>query len=304
VWDILRWKLGLPPQEKAMMPDAPDRSAESRCLQPSEITRPPDSGWRATWLGHSSFLLQGCGLNLLVDPVFAAHCSPVPLPRLRRLSPLPCTIEHLPEVHGVLISHSHYDHLDLSTLRRLGLDVPLYLPEGHAGWLKRKGFVNTIEVPWFECIQITPEVKLHSTPAQHFTARSPWDRNRGHWCGWLLDGAGCSLWHAGDSGYSPDFIEIGERFGPIDFGMIPIGAYQPRHLMSPMHMNPEEAARVFLETRCRRAVAMHWGTFRLTDEPMGEPPLRLSAALLANQIPGSDFMVGTIGQSFDVDPPP
>jgi N-acyl-phosphatidylethanolamine-hydrolysing phospholipase D len=302
LWDILRWKLGLLPQETAMFPNAPDLPAESQLLDPVGIACPPASGWRVTWLGHASFLLQGGGLNLLVDPVFASHCAPVPLSSLRRMSPLPCALEDLPEVHGVLLTHTHYDHLDLPFLRRLGTQMPLWVPEGHAGWLKRKGFANTVEITWFENREIAPGVTLTSTPAQHFTARSPWDRNRGHWCGWLLEAAGCSLWHAGDSGYSNDFKDIGKRFGPIDFGMIPIGAYQPRHIMRSMHMNPEEAVQVFLETRCRRAIAMHWGTFRLTDEPLGEPPLRLRSALDAMQIDLQDFMIGTIGQSIQVDP--
>ena len=129
-----------------MFPDAPDLPAESRCMDPADIAIPPDAGWRVTWLGHASFLLQGCGLNLLVDPVFASHCAPFPLPSLRRLSPLPCALEDLPEIHGVLLSHTHYDHLDLTALRRLGIKTPLWVPEGHSGWLKRKGFANVVEM--------------------------------------------------------------------------------------------------------------------------------------------------------------
>jgi N-acyl-phosphatidylethanolamine-hydrolysing phospholipase D len=116
----------------------------------------------------------------------------------------------------------------------------------------------------------------------------------------LLENAGVKLWHAGDSGYCPAFQEIGERFGPIDFGMIPIGAYSPRWFMKPMHMNPEEAVDVFEETRCRRAVAMHWGTFRLTDEPLGEPPLRLTARLKEKGIASDRFIIGSVGQSWNV----
>jgi N-acyl-phosphatidylethanolamine-hydrolysing phospholipase D len=221
---------------------------------------------------------------------------------MRRLADPPCSLEDLPPIHAVLLTHSHYDHLDLPTLRRLGRHLPLFVPEGHATWLKRAGFMEVSEIPWFGNIQITPTVKLTATPAQHFTARSLWDRDRGHWCGWLLEGADCSLWHAGDSGYCEVFREIGARFGPIDFGMIPIGAYQPRRILRSIHMNPEEAALTFLETRCRRAVGMHWGTFRLTDEPIGEPPLLLAAAREKHRISNEKFTAGAIGQSWQIDP--
>lgn len=300
--DILRWKLGLPPHEEPLLPNAPDTPASRIPLDPRDIAEPPAHGWRAVWLGHASFLLQGAGVSLLVDPFFSNHCAPLPLPSLHRLSPPPCELEDLPQINAVLLTHSHYDHLDLPTLRRLGKHLPLFVPEGHAAWLRRTGFKEVAEIPWFETIQLATGVKLIATPAQHFTARSPWDKNLAHWCGWLLEGASCKLWHAGDSGYCEAFREIGERFGPIDFGMIPIGAYQPRHIMRAMHMNPEEAAQVFLETRCRRAVAMHWGTFRLTDEPLGEPPLRLKTALEKLGIAPESFIAGSIGQSWQVSP--
>lgn len=298
--DILRWKLGLPPQERPVLPDAPDHPAPRVSLSREEIAQPPAEGWRITWLGHSSFLLQGAGVSLLVDPVFSSHCGPVPLPGLRRLSEPPCAPEDLPPIHAVLLTHSHYDHLDLPFLRKLGSDMPIIVADGHADWLKRAGFSNVRELEWFASHPVEQDVTVTATPAQHFTARSLWDRNRGHWCGWLVEGASCKLWHAGDSGWCECFREIGERFGPIDFGMIPIGAYQPRHIMHGMHLNPEEAVRVFQETRCRRAAAMHWGTFRLTDEPLGEPPLLLSAALEKHGIPKEDFVAGGIGQSWHI----
>jgi N-acyl-phosphatidylethanolamine-hydrolysing phospholipase D len=262
------------------------------------IAASPVEGWRVTWLGHSSFLLQGCGKNLLVDPVFSDHCAPLPFPSLKRQVAVPCRVEELPEIDAVLLSHSHYDHLDLPTLRALGGKTPLLVPEGHAGWLGGKGFPKVLELSWFASAEILPGIRATATPAQHFTARTPFDRNHAHWCGWLLEGGGVKLWHAGDSAWCPAFREIGERLGPIDFGMIPIGAYSPRWFMKPMHMNPEEAVQVFQETRCRRAVAMHWGTFRLTDEPLGEPPLRLAAELENRGIPATSFVAGSIGESW------
>ena len=174
--------------------------------------------------------------------------------------------------------------------------MPLVVPPGHAAMLHRCGFQEVRELSWFERTVFQNRVTIIATPAQHFTARTPWDRNRGHWCGWRIEGDGVALWHAGDSGYAPVFREIGEKLGAVDFGMIPIGAYSPRWLMKPMHMTPEEAVEVFHETRCRRAVGMHWGTFRLTDEPMGEPPLRLS------RMNEDGFFTGKVGESWLVLP--
>lgn len=156
------------------------------------------------------------------------------------------------------------------------------------------------EVRWHESFPLSADLRVTATPAQHFTVRSLADRDRAHWCGWRIDSAEGSLWHAGDSGYCAAFREIGERHGPVNFGMIPIGAYQLRHIMRPVHMNPDEAVEVFLETRCRRAVGMHWGTFRLTDEPLGEPPILLGNALRGKQIPSRSFDPGVVGAIIEI----
>jgi N-acyl-phosphatidylethanolamine-hydrolysing phospholipase D len=303
VRDVLRWKLGLGPRERARRPDAPATPAPWMRLNPADIARPPAGGWRAVWLGHASFLLQGCGLSLLIDPVFSRYCGPLPLPGLRRLVPPPCDLAELPRIDAVMLTHSHYDHLDLPTLRALGGDVCLLVPEGHGAWLCRKGFREVNEVRWHESLPLAPDIRVTATPAQHFTSRSFSDRDRAHWCGWRIDSAGGSLWHVGDSGYCEGFHDIGERHGPVDFGMIPIGAYQPRHIMRPMHMNPDEAVEVFVATRCRRAVGMHWGTFRLTDEPLGEPPELLESALRGKLIPPESFTAGVVGQVVDIPGP-
>jgi N-acyl-phosphatidylethanolamine-hydrolysing phospholipase D len=269
-------------------------------LDPQDVSIPPAHGWRAVWLGHASFMLQGCGVSLLIDPVFSDYCAPFPIPRLKRKQAPPCLLTELPVIDAVLLTHSHYDHLDLPTLRKLGWETRLLVADGHAAWLRKKGFKNVAEVRWHESIDLGGNLRVTATPAQHFTARSFHDRDLAHWCGWLLEGAGRTLWHAGDSGYCEAFQDIGARYGPIDFGMIPIGAYQPRHIMHPMHMNPDEAVVAFIETRCRRAVGMHWGTFRLTDEALGEPPLLLAAALEKHHIDPGLFVAGAIGQSWDI----
>ncbi len=298
--DILKWKFGIGLQESAVIPNASDVPPDCRRITRQEIAAPPSRGWRIAWLGHASFLVQGFGVSILIDPVFSDYCSPVPINSLRRKSLLPCALEDLPKINAVLLTHSHYDHLDLSTLRKLPGDFRIVTAEGHADWLAKKLSRPVSELSWHDGMQLTKKIKLTSTPAQHFTSRTPFDRDRGHWCGWLLESNSSKIWHAGDSGYSPAFREIGERYGPINFAMIPIGAYQPRAIMKPMHMNPEEAVMAFEDARCRRAVGMHWGTFRLTDEPMQEPPIRIAAELERRGISPAAFVTGEIGAVWEI----
>jgi L-ascorbate metabolism protein UlaG (beta-lactamase superfamily) len=256
----------------------------------------PDRDWHVYWLGHASFLLRGCGLNILIDPVFSDHCAPFPfhIPSLKRKVPPPLPLRELPHIDLILLTHTHYDHCDLPTLRHFPHNTRILVAAGHKTWLRKQGFHNVEELAWWQNSDFR-DIRITATPAQHFTARSPFDRNRGHWCGWHIEGAGKKLWHAGDSGYCEAFAEIGQQLGPLDLSMIPIGAYAPRWFMKGMHMNPEEAVRVFEETRSSHAIAMHWGTFSLTDEPMGEPPLRLAEAMRMAGIPEHRFICTAVG---------
>jgi N-acyl-phosphatidylethanolamine-hydrolysing phospholipase D len=294
--DILGWKLGISAREKPRIPDAPNSGAPLITLDPLQIAQAPIQTWRTTWLGHASFLVQGGGISLLIDPVFSDHCAPLPFPSLKRKVAPPCLLSELPHIDAILLTHTHYDHLDLPTLRQLGQTIPLFLPSGHKALLKKSGFNNVTELAWWDSHDLTDNIRITAVPGQHFTSRTPFDRNTGHWCGWVIEGVEKKLWHAGDSGYCPVFSDIGERFDGIDLAMIPIGAYQPRSIMQAMHMNPDEAVQAFIDAKCQRAIAMHWGTFQLTDEPFGEPPILLKQAMDEKNLPDHRFVAGSIGE--------
>lgn len=298
--DALRWKCGLGKREFVVYPDA-IAPARWHSINPNDLQQIPTKGWLVFWLGHASFLLMGAGMRILIDPVFSDYCAPFPFhfPALKRKVPPPIALHDLPPIDLILLTHSHYDHCDLPTLRHFPRTTKFIVAEGHRSWLVGRGFTDVTELAWWSAITLD-EITITATPAQHFTARGLHDRDRAHWCGWSIEGAGKRLWHAGDSGYCEVFREIGDRLGPFALSMIPIGAYAPRWFMKPMHMNPEEAVQVLQDTRSKQAIAMHWGTFSLTDEPLGEPPLLLEACLRKQGIASEKFAVAAVGDRFEV----
>lgn len=264
----------------------------------------PGTQPQLTWIGHASFLFQYQGINLLTDPVFSERCSPVGFLGPKRGTPPALTVETLPEIHRVLISHNHYDHLDRPTVlelhHRFGDRLRFYVPKGLAAWFRREGIDNLVELDWYQSDDGDP-VETFCLPAQHFSGRGPLDRNRTLWCGWRLHFSDFSLYFAGDTGYGPIFRDMAEVLGPVDLALLPIGAYAPRWFMAPVHINPDEAVHIHRDIEARQSIAMHWGTFVLTDEPMTEPPERLRNALREQQVPAADFRVMAHGETFIAD---
>ncbi len=300
--DVLRWKTGFGPVEAPCpVPECfPfDRwTTTSPDLQ--RLQQPDASRIQTTWIGHSTFLIQHRGRNILTDPIFGDCLTPVPGLRLRRHAPPGLTPNQLPPIHDVLISHCHYDHLDLPTIRWLSRQpCPpcFWLPSGLGGWFRRQRIGGFQELAWWASATLDGGMEIHSVPAQHFAARGPFDRNQTHWCGWVLRSSGQAIYFAGDTGYCAGFQRIGEHFGGVDLALIPIGAYRPRWLMRPVHVDPFEAVKIHQDVRSRFSVAGHWGTFRLTDEPLGEPPALLQTALAGQHLSPKEFIVLRPGET-------
>jgi N-acyl-phosphatidylethanolamine-hydrolysing phospholipase D len=241
-------------------------------FDPEALQRSPG----VTWIGHATFLVRMDEATFLTDPMFSERASPLSFAGPPRLVPPGVPLEALPAVDFALVSHDHYDHADLPSLRALvARGTRIIVPLGMADVVRAAGGEAT-ELDWWEDIEIAG-VRVHCVPAQHFSGRSLTDRNRRLWAGWVVEGATRRFYHAGDTGYFGGFTEIGGRLGPFDLAAIPVGAYRPSAMMRPVHLDPEEAVQAALDLKASRAVAMHFGTFDLTDEPLDEPPARFLA---------------------------
>lgn len=238
------------------------------------------SALRVTWLGHSTVLLQTEGLNFLTDPVWSQHVSPVQFMGPPRHRDPGIRFEDLPGIDCLLISHNHYDHFDVPTLKRLAAAhrPVVYCPLGLARPLRGIGFREVHELDWGQA-QPWKNMQVHCVPAQHFSARWPWDRNHTLWCGWVVESGSGNIYFAGDTGFCDVFAAVGNRFSPVRLALLPIGAYEPEWFMGPIHMTPEEAVEARSLLAAGVAVAIHFGTFALADDGESEPPDRLRRAL-------------------------
>ena len=225
-----------------------------------------------TWIGHATFVQRLGGQLLATDPIWSKRIHTIP-----RLSPPGVPLAALPKLDVVTVSHAHFDHLDLPTLQAIGKDALYIVPKDNADVLTGAGLDKVVELGWWESHQVG-DLKITLVPAQHWSMRAPWDKNRRLWGGFVYESPEGTSYHAGDTAFSEQvFTEIGKRFPKIDWAMLPIGAYDPVWFMSRQHMGPEDAGRAWELLGAKNFVAMHWGTFKLTDEPLGEPPERLRA---------------------------
>ena len=230
-----------------------------------------------TWIGHSTMLVRMDGVTFLTDPIFSERASPVSFAGPGRLVPPGVPLDALPHVDFVTLSHDHYDHTDLPSIEALAKRAPRFVAGLEMGDLVRGVGGEVVELDWWQSTTVGG-VEVHCVPAQHFSGRSVVGNGRRLWAGFVVAGPTRRFYHAGDAGYFDGFGEVGRRLGPIDLAALPIGAYDPPEIMRFVHLNAEEAIQAAVDLGARRAVAMHWGTFDLTDEPLDEPPQRFRAA--------------------------
>jgi N-acyl-phosphatidylethanolamine-hydrolysing phospholipase D len=246
-----------------------------------------------TWIGHSTFLVRMDGVTFLTDPIFSERASPVAFAGPKRLVAPGVPLDELPPIDFVTLSHDHYDHTDTPSIAALAKRGARFVAGLRMGDLVRDAGGEVAELDWGESIEIGP-VRVHCVPAQHFSGRSLVGHDRRLWAGWVVEGPTRRFYHAGDTGWFDGFRAVRERFGRIDLAALPIGAYSPAEIMRFVHLDPEEAVRAAVDLDARHAVAMHWGTFDLTDEPLDEPPRRFRAAAEAA---GLDAWVLAVGES-------
>lgn len=279
--------------EKAKLPEKYDFPIEKN---DGAFLRDNKTDFTATWIGHSTLLLQIEGMNILTDPVWSERASPFSFIGPKRFAPPGVALKDLPPIDVVLISHDHYDHLDRSTIEKLG-NKPLYLiPLGVSEILERWGITNYEELDWWDSFTFN-QTKFICTPTQHFSGRNPLQANSNLWASWVVKSRTASFYYGGDSGYFPGFAEIGQKYGPFDLAALPIGAYHPRWFMSPMHMSPDQAVQAFLDLQAKKFIPIHWGVFQMADEPLDEPPKVLQSEIARRELDAQDFLILKHGET-------
>jgi L-ascorbate metabolism protein UlaG (beta-lactamase superfamily) len=288
--DFLRWRRTRKP---ALWPQwiADDDRPMPQELYASECS--------VTFIGHATFLLRFPGFAILTDPVFSDRASPVGWMGPKRVRAPAIALENLPKIDVVLLSHNHYDHMDLPSLRQIRdrWNSLIVTGIGNGAYLAAKGVRNVIELDWWERTEPLPGLGVVYVPSQHWSRRRLWDTNSMLWGGHVVEAGGARIYFAGDTGFPAQFAEIARRLGPPDIALLPIGAYEPRWFMAPQHMNPDEAVRAHLDLGAQLSVAMHFATFPLTDESIDAPAAALVVARAQHSVAESSFRVPAFGET-------
>ena len=280
--DVIEWRITKDP--------SPDRVAIEVSNEWQNLT--PESTHYAIWIGHATFLINTGDVTVLTDPIFSQRASPVSWAGPERLIAPAMSLQQLPPIDAVVISHNHYDHLDLPSLKQLQKNNPkmvILVAQGDKALLESHGLVHVSEFRWWQNT-LVKQTEFTYTPVQHWSGRGITGRNTSLWGGWFLKSPNLSVYHAGDTGYSKDFVATQKRMGTPDVAFIPIGAYKPRWFMKGSHIDPAEAVQVALDLQVAKSFGMHWGTFVLTDEKIKEPRTLLARELVKRQL-APDFFV-------------
>ncbi len=303
-WNASRYGLPRPPRETI-----PRVTADLEFIHANAIAGAAMQP-AVTWIGHATVLAQLSGLNLLTDPIFSDRASPMRFLGPKRHQPPGVAINDLPRIDLVVVSHSHYDHLDQTSIRCLNAQEggpPLFLvPLGLKRWLQRNGVSRAVELDWWESQALSSpagKAEVFLLPSRHWSARGLHDRMLTLWGGFGVFAPDCHLFYAGDTSYSRDFADIRHRLlerqvgGGFDIAILPIGAYEPRWFMADQHVNVHEAVKIHSDLGAKRSLGVHWGTFELTDEPLDEPPRQLLLERSSTGLSEEDFFVLAIGET-------
>lgn len=252
-----------------------------------------------TFIGHATFLIQIDGLNILTDPIWSERAGPRNLMGPRRVRKPGVAFGDLPKIDLVLLSHNHYDHFDKATLRALrrAFSPTVVFAAGDMRLVRPLGFREMHELDWWDDTSFGDRLKITFTPAQHSSARGLHDRHKSLWGGYMIESRSRRIYFTGDSGYSTHFAEIRSRIGSPDIALLPIGAYEPRWFMTPVHMNPAEAVRAHRDIGSKQSIGMHFGTFQLTTEAIHQPVVDLKAALAEHGVAESEFVTQPEGET-------
>lgn len=309
-WQIERREQGLPKPPDTPVPIASPDLAFIRTYQ-THFTHRPDQPPAVTWIGHASVLVQAGGLNVLTDPIFSDRASPVQLIGPLRDQPPGLALHDLPPIDAVLISHNHYDHLDMPSVLGIaersaaaGRRTLFMVPLGMKSWFVNLGLTHTVEFDWWEQLSLAG-VTFHFTPTQHWSARSFGDRSQTLWGGWAVLAPDLHWYFAGDTGYSQDFADTRARVygrsarpgAGFDLALLPIGAYQPRWFLAEQHVDPAEAVQIHRDLNASASIGIHWGTFGLSDESADQPPRDLAIAASTQGLAPGAFTVMAIGET-------
>lgn len=289
LWEVIKWKLT---SDVVEFPEkVPIENYPLRPLMADDLVN-------VTFINHATMLIQLPGLNILTDPVYSERVSPLSFMGPKRVKEPGLPFDVLPKIDIVTVSHNHYDHLDIDTLKRLDDKFhPLFLvPLGDEVLLGKSGIQNIKAMDWWEEVKVKDTV-ITFTPAQHWSGRTLWDRNECLWGGFMINNGAQKIFHAGDTGMGPHFLEIKTRLGNPDLALLPIGAYKPRWFMKHQHMTPEEAVEAHKILAATRSIGMHFGTFQLTDEGINEPKEDLIKAREKAGLKAEDFLVLDQGQA-------
>jgi N-acyl-phosphatidylethanolamine-hydrolysing phospholipase D len=301
---VLRWSLQ---RRKQTLAPTPPRGSFPATTPSISRPRAGEHEYTATWIGHSTVLLQFGGLNILTDPMFSQRPFPVQWLGPRRIMDPALAIDALPPLDVVLLSHTHYDHLDRIAVRQIARAHPSatwVTSLGVGAYIRAWGVRKIVELDWWQAASVVDGLRVTATPARHFSARRIGDRNKTLWCGFAFELAGTRVLFAGDTAYHPEFGEVGARCGPFDLVMLPIGAYDPRWFMHVVHTDPEEAVQIYQDVTAPHPgkplpvmLGIHWGTFRLTDEAMDEPPRRTAARWRALGLDDERLWIAKFGET-------